>query len=163
MKDHEKPFRPFPFLCRSLPLHWFAIPLSFAGHSFVIWSPVCHMVVFAIPLSLICHLFAIWLSFVCQQFVICSYVQHVLFLCQLFIPLSFVCDLLAISLSFLCNSFVISVSFLLFLSHSFVIPCLVVSYCFLLLVTSGAGGRYKETCAPYGSLLAEITLAFACL
>ena len=31
-------------------------------------------------------------------------------------------------------------------------------------MTSGAGGRYKETCAPYGSLLlAEITLAFACL
>ena len=78
--------------------------------------------VFAIPLSLICHLFAIWLSFVCQQFVICSYVQYVLFLCQLFIALSFVFDLH-------CHSFVISVSFLLFLSHSFVIPCLVVSFC----------------------------------
>lgn len=118
MKDHDKPFRPFPFLCRSLPRHWFAIPLSFAGHSFVIWSPVCHMFMFAIPLSLICHLFAIWLSFVCQPFVICSYVQYVLFLCQLFIPLSFVFDLLAIPLSSLCHFccfFLIPLSFLVLL------------------------------------------------
>ena len=74
--------------------------------------------VFAIPLSLICHLFAIWLSFVCQQFVICSYVQYVLFLCQLFIALSFVFDLLAIPLSSLCHFccfFLIPLSFLVLL------------------------------------------------